>query len=47
MSISILLLPLAIAAMPVLGVMRLTMGKEKFDAWLDADIIRYYTSFTD
>lgn len=45
MSISVALVPLAIAAMPVLGVMRLTMGKEKFEAWMDADIVRFYTNF--
>jgi|GEM_PF-771315 len=45
MSISIAVLPLAIAAMPVFGVMRLTMGKEKFDAWMDADIVHFYTNF--
>jgi len=40
-------LPFAIAAMPVLGVMRLTMGEEKFNAWLDSDIVRFHTNFTD
>lgn len=47
MSISILALPFAIAAMPVLGIMRVTMGKEKFNQWLNSNNIFIPTTIKD